>query len=84
MTMNTNWGEVLDVMLRSIISLVSLFLVTKALGKKQVSQLSAKKEGQNTNNNNTTTDDNTNKNNIANNQNNNITNTQQKDTQKQS
>ena len=40
MTMNTNWGEVLDVMLRSIISLVSLFLVTKALGKKQVSQLS--------------------------------------------
>lgn len=51
---------------------------------KQVSQLSAKKEEKNTNNNNTTIDDNTNKNNIANNQNNNITNTQQKDTQKQS
>ncbi|MDD3392281.1 MAG: DUF421 domain-containing protein [Bacilli bacterium] len=35
-----NWIEVLDVVLRSLLSLVSLFLVTKMLGKKQVSQLS--------------------------------------------
>lgn len=32
--------EILDIILRSIISLVTLFLVTKMLGKKQVSQLS--------------------------------------------
>lgn len=38
--MNTNWTEVLDVIFRSFISLFTLFLVTKALGKKQVSQLS--------------------------------------------
>ncbi len=38
--MNTNWAEVLDVVFRSFISLLTLFLVTKALGKKQVSQLS--------------------------------------------
>ena len=38
--MHTNWSEVLDVVLRSFISLITLFLVTKALGKKQVSQLS--------------------------------------------
>ena len=36
----TDWLEVLDVILRSILSLVTLFLVTKMLGKKQVSQLS--------------------------------------------
>lgn len=35
-----NWMEVIDVVLRSLLSLVSLFLVTKMLGKKQVSQLS--------------------------------------------
>ena len=32
--------EILDVTLRAISSLVTLFLVTKMLGKKQVSQLS--------------------------------------------
>ena len=32
--------EVLDVTVRSLLSLVTLFLVTKMLGKKQVSQLS--------------------------------------------
>ena len=32
--------EVLDVIVRSLLSLVALFLVTKMLGKKQVSQLS--------------------------------------------
>lgn len=37
---NTNWMEVMDVIIRSIISLITLFLVTKMLGKKQVSQLS--------------------------------------------
>lgn len=37
---NTNWLEVLDVIVRSVISLITLFLVTKMLGKKQVSQLS--------------------------------------------
>ncbi len=36
----TDWLEVLDVIVRSILSLVTLFLVTKMLGKKQVSQLS--------------------------------------------
>jgi len=34
------WLEILDVVIRSILSLVSLFIVTKMLGKKQVSQLS--------------------------------------------
>ena len=38
--MQIDYMEVLDVILRSIISLVCLFLVTKMLGKKQVSQLS--------------------------------------------
>ena len=38
--MHTDWIEVLDVIFRSFISLITLFLVTKALGKKQVSQLS--------------------------------------------
>lgn len=37
---NTDMMEVLDVVIRSLISLVTLFLVTKMLGKKQVSQLS--------------------------------------------
>lgn len=37
---NTNWTEVLDVIIRSLLSLITLFLVTKMLGKKQVSQLS--------------------------------------------
>ncbi len=37
---NTDWMEVLDVVIRALISLVTLFLVTKMLGKKQVSQLS--------------------------------------------
>lgn len=36
----TDWLEVLDVIIRSLLSLVTLFLVTKMLGKKQVSQLS--------------------------------------------
>ena len=38
--METNWIEVGDVVIRAIISLFTLFLVTKLLGKKQVSQLS--------------------------------------------
>ena len=37
---NTNWTEVLDVIIRALISLITLFLITKLLGKKQVSQLS--------------------------------------------
>jgi len=40
MFLNTDWMEVGDVVIRSLISLVALFLVTKMLGKKQVSQLS--------------------------------------------
>ena len=36
----TDWIEVLDVVIRSMLSLITLFLVTKMLGKKQVSQLS--------------------------------------------
>lgn len=38
--MNINWMEVSDVIFRAVISLITLFLVTKMLGKKQVSQLS--------------------------------------------
>lgn len=38
--MNFDIMEVLDVILRALVSLVTLFLVTKLLGKKQVSQLS--------------------------------------------
>lgn len=38
--MEFNLTEVLDVILRALLSLVALFLVTKLLGKKQVSQLS--------------------------------------------
>lgn len=37
---NIDWMEILDVFLRAILSLVTLFFVTKLLGKKQVSQLS--------------------------------------------
>lgn len=37
---NIDWMEILDVFLRAILSLVTLFYVTKLLGKKQVSQLS--------------------------------------------
>lgn len=38
--MEVNLMEVLDVIFRALLSLVALFLVTKLLGKKQVSQLS--------------------------------------------
>jgi len=38
--MDFNLMEILDVTVRSLLSLVTLFLVTKMLGKKQVSQLS--------------------------------------------
>ena len=38
--METNYMELWDVVLRALISLLTLFLVTKLLGKKQVSQLS--------------------------------------------
>lgn len=38
--MNFNLAELLDVTIRAVLSLVTLFLVTKLLGKKQVSQLS--------------------------------------------
>lgn len=38
--MDVNFIEVLDVVMRSLVSLIVLFLVTKMLGKKQVSQLS--------------------------------------------
>ena len=38
--MNMNFGELLIVTYRSLLSLAALFLVTKMLGKKQVSQLS--------------------------------------------
>lgn len=40
MFLNTDWMEVGDVILRALLSLVTLFLITKLLGKKQVSQLS--------------------------------------------
>lgn len=38
--MEWNWTELLDVTIRALLSLVTLFLITKMLGKKQVSQLS--------------------------------------------
>lgn len=38
--MDINYAELLDVTYRALISLVTLFLITKLLGKKQVSQLS--------------------------------------------
>ena len=38
--MNIDFNELLDVTIRAVSSLVTLFLVTKMLGKKQVSQLS--------------------------------------------
>lgn len=37
---NTDFVELIDVVLRSVLSLLTLFLVTKMLGKKQVSELS--------------------------------------------
>ena len=40
MFLNTNWIEVGDVIIRALVSLVTLFLITKLLGKKQVSQRS--------------------------------------------
>ena len=38
--MNINFNELLDVTIRALLSLVTLFFVTKLIGKKQVSQLS--------------------------------------------
>ena len=38
--MEFDFGELWQVTLRALLSLVTLFLVTKMLGKKQVSQLS--------------------------------------------
>lgn len=38
--MNINLSELIDVIIRALISLVTLFFVTKLIGKKQVSQLS--------------------------------------------
>ena len=38
--LNVNGMELLDVTLRAFISLITLFLITKMLGKRQVSQLS--------------------------------------------
>lgn len=38
--MNINFSELLDVTIRALLSLVTLFFVTKLIGKKQVSQLS--------------------------------------------
>ena len=40
MFLNTDWVQVGDTILRGLISLVTLFLITNLLGKKQVSQLS--------------------------------------------
>lgn len=37
---NTDFTELYDVLIRALLSLITLFLVTKMLGKKQVSQLS--------------------------------------------
>ncbi len=38
--LDVKWIEILDAVIRSLLSLTTLFLVTKMLGKKQVSQLS--------------------------------------------
>lgn len=38
--LSTDWGEIGHVLLRGLLSLITLFLITKLLGKKQVSQLS--------------------------------------------
>lgn len=38
--MSINFSELLDVFLRAVMSLITLFLITKLLGKKQVSQMS--------------------------------------------
>ena len=40
MFLNTDWIQVGDTVIRGLLSLVTLFLITKLLGKKQVSQLS--------------------------------------------
>ena len=40
MFLNTDWIEVGDTVVRALLSLITLFLITKLLGKKQVSQLS--------------------------------------------
>ena len=37
---DTNYQELIDVVIRALLSLITLFLITKMLGKKQVSQLS--------------------------------------------
>lgn len=37
---NINWPELIDVTIRALVSLVVLFLITKMIGKKQVSELS--------------------------------------------
>ena len=39
-SMNINYGELWDVTVRCLLSLVTLFIVTKIIGKKQVSELS--------------------------------------------
>ena len=38
--MNLNYNELLNVVIRALISLITLFLISKLIGKKQVSQLS--------------------------------------------
>lgn len=38
--LNTNFSELIDVTIRALLSLATLFFITKMLGKKQVSQLS--------------------------------------------
>ena len=38
--LTTDWLEVGNVLMRGLLSLITLFLITKLLGKKQVSQLS--------------------------------------------
>lgn len=38
--MDINWNELLDVTVRALLSLITLFIVTKIIGKRQVSELS--------------------------------------------
>ena len=38
--MDINYNELFNVVIRGLLSLITLFLVTKLIGKKQVSQLS--------------------------------------------
>ena len=40
MNMSININELYDVFVRAMVSLIALFLITKLLGKKQVSQMS--------------------------------------------